>query len=275
MPKRLLSVAPLTLTDLGPADFMRMAARSGFGHATVRTMAGPPLAQPEQMISLIRTAEEVREVKAIMAAEGVRAHEIEVACVDADTHVPDFRRGLDWARELGGTYLVTVTNDTDAARRLHNISALAELAEPLGIRLMFEFIPWYPVDSLAAAAELATGVGRGMGVLIDTLHLDRSGGRAADIAGFDPALFPYVQLCDAPAERPDLAEMQRQALAERLDPGQGGLDLTGVLTALPPGIPVNLEVPNRARVAKDGHLAHAVSIREHAERLIDAADASR
>jgi sugar phosphate isomerase/epimerase len=276
MTERLLSVAPLTLSDLRPAAFMRTVAAAGFRHATVRTMAGPPSAQSEQMLSLIRTPQEVAEVKAVMAAEGVSAHEIEAASVDADTVVADFQRGLDWAAELGGRYLVTDSNHPAAARRLDNVGRLAELAQPLGIRLMFEFIPWYAVSDLATAVELAQGVGRGVGVLVDALHFDRSDGDLAELARLDPGLFPYTQLCDAPADRPtDQGELRRQSLEDRLDTGAGGLDLMGLLAALPAGIAVNLEIPSRARVAREGHLAHAVSIRQHAERLLDAADAMR
>lgn len=273
MTQRLLSTAPLTLSHLGPVDFMRTAARAGFRHATVRTLGGGPLAQPEAMTSLIRTHQEVREVKAAMAEEGISAHEIEVASVDAGVHIPDFQRGLDWAAELGGRYLVTVTSDTDKARRLDNITALAALAEPMGIRLVVEFIPWYPIATLAEGVELATGVGHGMGVLVDALHLFRSGAVAADLAGLDPDLFPYVQLCDAPGGVFDVEEMRRQSLEERLDPGAGELDLVGVLRALPKGIPVNVEVPHVTRVAKIGSVAHALSVREHTERLLAAADA--
>jgi sugar phosphate isomerase/epimerase len=53
-----------------------------------------------------------------------------------------------------------------------------------------------------------------------------------------------MQLCDAPAERPtDVEGLLRQARAERLMPGDGGLDLTGILRALPDGLPIGLEIP--------------------------------
>jgi len=52
-----------------------------------------------------------------------------------------------------------------------------------------------------------------------------------------------MQLCDAPAERPSLKEMERQAREDRLPPGHGGLDLTGLLKALPPSLPINIEAP--------------------------------
>ena len=51
-----------------------------------------------------------------------------------------------------------------------------------------------------------------------------------------------------------------QARAERLMPGDGGLDLVGLLQALPPRLPISVEVPMRT-------LAKTVDARERARRL--------
>ena len=55
----------------------------------------------------------------------------------------------------------------------------------------------------------------------------------------------YVQLCDGSIPTPDTdAELVRQAREERLAPGAGGLDLAGMLAALPTGTPISIELPN-------------------------------
>jgi sugar phosphate isomerase/epimerase len=77
------------------------------------------------------------------------------------------------------------------------------------------------------------------------------GTSCADISG-SGQLF-RVQLCDAAAERPaTMNEIIRQAREERLYPGEGGIDLSGLLRALPPGLPVSVEVPNVARIRQYG-----------------------
>ncbi len=82
------------------------------------------------------------------------------------------------------------------------------------------------------------------GVLIDPIHFDRGGSSASEIAGVPRSLFNYAQLCDAPAERPtDLEALLHQARAERLMPGDGGLDLQGIVRALPSDLPLSLEIP--------------------------------
>jgi len=58
--------------------------------------------------------------------------------------------------------------------------------------------------------------------------------------------FGYVQFCDAPAERPtDLDTLLFQARCERMIPGEGGLDLAGILRALPDHLPISIEVPTQ------------------------------
>ena len=48
----------------------------------------------------------------------------------------------------------------------------------------------------------------------------------------------------APPERPaDLQEIIRQARSDRLFPGEGGLDLQGLMRALPTDLPISVEIP--------------------------------
>jgi sugar phosphate isomerase/epimerase len=80
--------------------------------------------------------------------------------------------------------------------------------------------------------------------LIDPIHFDRGGSVAGEIANVPASRLRYLQLCDAPAERPhDTATLLHQARAERLMPGDGGLDLSGILRAVPPDIPLSIECP--------------------------------
>ena len=54
----------------------------------------------------------------------------------------------------------------------------------------------------------------------------------ADIGGVAQERLHYAQLCDAPPERPhDTETLLHQARAERLMPGDGGLNLMGILHA--------------------------------------------
>ena len=70
-----------------------------------------------------------------------------------------------------------------------------------------------------------------------------------------------MQLCDAPAERPrDVETLLHHARAARLMPGDGGLDLVGILRALPRDLPLSLEIPMQ-------ELARTVPAVERAKRM--------
>ena len=82
------------------------------------------------------------------------------------------------------------------------------------------------------------------GLLVDAIHFFRAGDSPQALAKVPRRFLRYVQLCDARPERPaDMQEIIRQARSDRLFPGEGGLDLKGLLGALPAGIPISLEIP--------------------------------
>ena len=90
-------------------------------------------------------------------------------------------------------------------------------------------------------------------LLIDPIHVDRSGGTAAEIAAVPRALLPYAQFCDAPAERPDPADFAAvitDAVDLRRQCGAGALPLAAILDALPPEVPLSIEL--RSKVLRDG-----------------------
>jgi sugar phosphate isomerase/epimerase len=84
------------------------------------------------------------------------------------------------------------------------------------------------------------------GLLVDALHLSRSDGRPADIQSFDPGLFSYMHLCDAPETPPATDGLQHEARGGRLYPGEGELLLKDFLAAFPLGTPIAIEAPCRA-----------------------------
>jgi sugar phosphate isomerase/epimerase len=81
-------------------------------------------------------------------------------------------------------------------------------------------------------------------ILVDPLHLVRSGGSIADVRTLPPQRLPYAQMSDgllAPGE-PDLALAKRIGLGTRRMPGDGVLPLADIVAALPSGIPLSIEV---------------------------------
>ena len=135
------------------------------------------------------------------------------------------------------------------------------------------------MHSIPVADEMA--VHAGCDIVVDTLHVGRFGGTAEELAAA-AARAPLVQLCDAPAARPATREgLVTESRSARLAPGEGGLDLLGVVNALEAGLartpragsrlPVSVEVPNDEEVGRRGGAAWLAHLHETAARLLDRA----
>ena len=87
-------------------------------------------------------------------------------------------------------------------------------------------------------------------MLVDTLHLARSGGRPDDLRRVPSRLLPYLQIADAPAEPPGRERdvLRDEALHGRLLPGDGALPLAATLAAVP-DVPLSLELRSAALMA--------------------------
>ena len=143
--------------------------------------------------------------------------------------------------------MLVAGNDPVEARLIDRFAQLCELAAPLALSPYLEPMPWTDVRDVVQAARIVEGAGRGnAGVLVEPIHFDRAHSTLAQLAAIAPQRLTYLQFCDAPAERPgDVDEMLRQARSDRLLPGDGGLDLHGLVCAMPALAPLSLEIPLR------------------------------
>jgi sugar phosphate isomerase/epimerase len=96
-----------------------------------------------------------------------------------------------------------------------------------------------------AAEIVATANVTNGGVLIDNLHLSRSGSSVEEVSGMPRELFPYLQICDASSTRPtDFGGLFDEALNGRLCPGEGSLPI-GELLQVIPNVPLSFEVRSK------------------------------
>ncbi|WP_461480084.1 sugar phosphate isomerase/epimerase family protein [Mycobacterium sp. HUMS_1102779] len=160
--------------------------------------------------------------------------------------VARYRADLDVLAELGVPRINVVSLDPDLGRTFDQFAALAELASRRGIGTVVEPVPGLTVADLPTALAAREHVGRPeFTLLIDTMHLVRSGAGAADLAAVDPAHIGYAQLCDAPL-RPHIDNYMEEAMFERMVPGEGELPLCDIVSALPADVVIELEVPRRS-----------------------------
>ena len=158
---------------------------------------------------------------------------------------------LDALAELGVPWINAVSLDPDLPRTFDQFAALTELAAQRNIQTAVEPVPGLTVRDLPTALAALEHVGRpDFRLLIDTMHLVRSGSSAAELAAIDPSYIGYAQLNDTTLA-PRLDNYLEEAMYERMVPGEGELPLLDILSVLPAGIVIEVEVPRRS-LALDG-----------------------
>lgn len=240
----LVSLAALTILDAGPAGQIRAAHAAGFQAVGLRL--NPLLASDPAVAG----APLEHEVRALMRETGMRLLEVGVFPIKADLDVAALRPVLSLSAELGGRFIVCPVEDADRARRLATFRALCDAAAEVGLAALVEFNPYSACRSLAEARALAIEAERDNAALVvDLLHLSRSGGGAADLARVEPELLRLVHFCDAgpaPAGERSLEELRAESRTARRLPGEGVLPLREWLAAFPPETPVSVEAPSAA-----------------------------
>jgi len=79
-------------------------------------------------------------------------------------------------------------------------------------------------------------------IAVDALHFFRTGGRLDELRRVDPSIIGYAQICDGPDLR--VGNDYLEEAMHRMIPGKGAFPLAEFLSALPPGIDIDIEVPS-------------------------------
>lgn len=258
---RALSLSALTVLELSPPQMVECAAQAGYDFVGLRLL---PATDHEVRHDIVGDTPLKRETLARLRDTGIKVLDVEILRLKPDTDVSAFLPMLDTAAELGARYVLVAGNDPDEARTAERLAQLCDLAAPLGLSPSLEPMPWTDVKDIAQGARIVKAAARrNTGLIIDPLHFDRAASSTDALRALPREYFGYVQFCDAPAERPaDLDTLLYQARCERMIPGEGGLDLAGILRALPDHLPVSIEVPTQQWAQTTPALARARKLRE-------------
>lgn len=233
----------VSVFGLPPVDFVALAADLGCRHIglALAPMGVNPHGYPAW--SLREDASLRRDMIAAMGDRGVSISMGEGFMVRPGADISKAAADLDVMRELGVPRVNVLGADPDLKRTFDQFALFVEMAGARGLDTIVEFIPGMPVGDLPTALAAIRHVGKpNFRLLIDTMHLARSGSTAADIAALDPNLIGYIHLCDVPRVS-KYASYGEEARDHRLPPGKGELPLRDILAALPRDLVVGLEVP--------------------------------
>ena len=247
-PRRHLSLAHLTVLDTTPPELVTVAAAAGFRTIGIRLTATPSVGVPPY--DILSDGPMLRETLRRLADTGVSVLDTEFLRFEPEHPVGVPEGFLEVSAKLGAKNVLVMSAEPDEERTIERFSELCDRAAKYDLHVCLEFAIYTGVRTLAHAASVVAKAKRAnASVLIDALHFSRSGGLPAHVAGVDPSLFRYAQLCDAGPDMPgptDTPALISEARTGRLLPGEGVLPLKELVAALPASATLAIEAPCRA-----------------------------
>jgi sugar phosphate isomerase/epimerase len=240
-----------TLLQLPAAEFVARARAAGFSSVGLR------LADPDQPVSSRGDGwlSGLTLTSSAAAEAGVEIENVGTVSLRPGTRVSDYAPALDAGSELGARFVTAVGDDEDVRRIAGTFAAFAGEAAARGLTALLEFMPFRLVRDLPTARAVVTSRRESGALLIDNLHLCRSGGHHADLRQLPAPLMPYVQLSDALSPRQhqrEPADLRTEARQDRLPPGEGDLEVPALLAAIPEGTILGVEAPSARLTAQLG-----------------------
>ncbi|MBJ9739981.1 TIM barrel protein [Acinetobacter pittii] len=237
------SLSFLTVADVSPVEAVKIAAKCGYAAVGLRLL---PAAPNEVDYPILNDSKLIKETKAALNDTGVRIADVEIVRITQDFEPRKYLQFLSTAEQLGARHILVAGNDPEQSRLIHHFAQFCELSKQFDLSCDLEFMPWTNVKNLAQAEYIVNQSGQeNAAILIDALHFDRSDSTLEQIKALNPKQLNYVQLCDGFAEYdPSDEGLIKIARSNRLVPGQGEIDLVGLIRALPKEIMLAAEVPN-------------------------------
>lgn len=246
-----LALAHLTALDLAPPALVRAAATTGYAKVGLRMHPAAPGAVDYYSAP---GSSAFLELNAVLNGEGIEVHDIEMVSIDGKFRASDYRSLLEAGQALGATALNVSGDDEDRSRLTDNFAALCEEADAFNMRVELEFMRWRTIGTLQQAVAIVNGANAGNGrILLDALHLFRSGGNIETLKSIDRSLIGSLQLCDARGAIPsDDEAIIFEARQNRLAPGDGELPLSELVEHLAdlPGLQWGVETPMLDTIAQ-------------------------
>ena len=259
-----LSLGWLTLSGATALEQIAAAASAGFSDVGLKFARRPGDTEP----ALSEKPWLFRDI-----ASSLRDNRI--ALLNMGSIWLDGRPPLEWCRGaleagsgLGARFVIAVASDPERRRVIDHFASLCEECGKLGMSVVIEFFAYSAVRTIEEAHRVVTASRHeNAGILVDALHLFRSGGSADSLKRIPSKQILLAQICDAPARSPLQAQLSYEERHDRLDAGTGGLPLLDFAESLPAHIPIEVEVPCK-RYTNMGYDERAALAANAARRLL-------
>ncbi len=244
-----LGVEMLCVFGMPPVEYVHLVADLGCRYITTGVVGFTPLkALGYQPFSLRDDLRLRRDLLAALDDRGVSICLGEGLLIASGVDVRSYAADLDIMAELRIPRINTVSLEPDRARTFDELAVLTDLAADRGILTSVEPVPGLAIADLPTAMAAVEHVSRDeISLLIDTMHVARSGAGPDDLRSLPAERIGHVQLCDVPLRSTKKHHYAEEAMYHRMAPGEGELPLAEMLAALPHDCVVGLEVPMRSR----------------------------
>ena len=258
---RYYSLAFLSVSELDPITAIYTAAESGYNAVGLRMLKASPIESDYPLLYddalLVKVSEAIRET-------GIDIGDVELIRLKPDTDISSFKPFFERAHILGARHVIVAGDDANFHRITENFRMLCELAFSYGMTADLEPMPWTEVPNIKTALQIVESAAMpNGGILVDALHFHRSDDTFDAIREIPPERIHIFQICDAPTLfDPSPTALVHTARANRLFPGDGEIDLQGILSCIPDSAIISIEVPNL-------EMAQTVSAHERARYALD------
>jgi sugar phosphate isomerase/epimerase len=270
---RPFTLGHLTVERVSPPVLVEQAAKAGFQVIGIRFWDG---FTNKETWPMNPGSAMLRETQKGLADTGLTVPEVENIVLQNHTNVADYIPMFEVGAILGARRVVIGSIVDDESLCTAMFAQLCELAKPFGLDIAIEFyLKWHGCASFDQGCRIIRNAQQDNGkLLVDALHLNRSGGTPSLLKTVPADIFASLQICDAPAARPSsLDEISVESRFERLLPGHGGLPLVELLHAYPANAPLGIEIPMRSLEDSIGSQAFLKQCFDTTVSLLDRASA--
>ena len=250
MTQRKFSLAYLSSHRCKPHEAVLVASQSGYDYVGFRLWPNAPKA-PQQF--LIDAPNELQETISAIKDTGVGIFDLELIRINESFNAQTWEALYEIGAKLEAKAILIAGDDTNEARLTDNYAKLCEVMQPFGMTADLEFMPWTAVPNAQSALRIIKNAGtpKNAGILVDAIHVGRSGTTLADLRAIDHSLLHYAQICDAQSGTHfTTEEMIHTARCARELPGDGNIDLNALFDTLPTELPISVEVVHFENEAK-------------------------
>ncbi len=211
-----------------------------------------PLGLPSEVVYAPQDTVLRREIKAAIDETGVQVLDVELARIIDGSSPDSYLPALEMAAELGARHVLSSVWMRDRHQVIERFARLCDVAKPLGLTVNLEFVSSTEWSTLEGALDVVTNCGRGnVGIMIDTLHFHRGRIPLDELDRIPATWANFAHVCD---DRPDMPatieEARRTMREERLYPGEGAVDIGGILGRLPQSVICAIELPHLTASAR-------------------------